>query len=64
MERGAMSNLKLKDNLVIIECSGCRHLYAYEWLPTSVIPLRCIVCHEECEQKLVGQLTPPTGEVQ
>ncbi len=59
-----MTNLKLKDNLVIIECSSCRQLYAYEWLPTSVMPRRCIVCREQCEQKLVGQLTPPSGEVQ
>ncbi|HEU4793235.1 MAG TPA: hypothetical protein VFS96_06230 [Nitrolancea sp.] len=59
-----MSNLKLKDNLVIIECSGCRQLYAHEWLPTSVMPRRCILCQEQCEQKLVGQLTPPKGEVQ
>lgn len=59
-----MTGLKLKDNLVIIACSGCGRLYAHEWLPASVLPRRCIVCHERCEQKLIGQLTPPQGEVQ
>jgi hypothetical protein len=57
------SNLKLKDNLVIIECSGCGQLYAHEWLSNSVMPQHCILCQQQCEKKIVGQLTPPAGEV-